>query len=79
MDTCYGSMQEVSEPSLKSPRPPMAVSRQGCREGSRKRLPSLHPCLLASMPICPPGGSPHFATLVLLLYFDIRRVLAAMG
>ena len=36
----------------------MAVSRQGCREGSRKRLPSLHPCLLTAIPICPPGGRP---------------------
>ena len=36
----------------------MAVSRQGCREGSRERLPSLHPCLLTAIPICPPGGRP---------------------
>ena len=27
----------------------MAVSRQGCREGRRRRLPSLHPCLLTAM------------------------------
>ena len=58
MSICYGSMQEVSEPSLESPRPPMAVSRQGCREGSRKRLPSLHPCLLTAIPVCPPRGLP---------------------
>ena len=58
MATFYGSMQEVSKPSLESPCPPMAVSRQGCREGSRKRLPSLHPCLLTAMPICPPKGAP---------------------
>ena len=58
MATFYGSMQEVSKPSLESPRPPMAVSRQGYREGSRKRLPSLYPCLLTAMPICPPRGLP---------------------
>ena len=56
--SCYGSVQEVSEPSLESPRPPMAVSRQGRRETSRFRLPSLHPCLLAAIPVRPPGGSP---------------------
>ena len=45
-------------PPLSPPCPPMAVSRQGCREGSRERLPSLHPCLLTAIPICPPGGRP---------------------
>ena len=59
--SCYGSVQEVSEPSLESPRPPMAVSRQGRRETSRFRLPSLHPCLLAAIPVRPPGGSPLLA------------------
>ena len=59
MSICYGSMHEVSEPSLESPRPPMAVSRQGCRETSRERLVSLHPCLLTAIPVCPPRGLPY--------------------
>ena len=56
--SCYG---KVSETSLESPRPPMAVSRQGRRETSRFRLPSLHPYLLAAIPVRPPGGSPLLA------------------
>ena len=62
--SCSVSVQEVSEPSLESPRPPMAVSRQGCRETSRFRLPSLHPCLLAAIPVRPPGGSPVACSLL---------------
>ena len=68
--SCYGSVQEVSEPSLESPRPPMAVSRQGRRETSRFRLPSLHPCLLTAIPVRPPGGSPvACSSLAIPLFF----------
>ena len=43
MATFYSSMQEVSEPSLESPRPPMAVSRQGRRETSLIGCPPCTP------------------------------------
>ena len=55
--SCYGSMQEVSEPSLESPRPPEWWQGQGNGEASRTSLASPFPCPCHHSPVRPPGGS----------------------
>ena len=54
--SCYGSVQEVSEPSLESPRPPMAVSRQGRRETSLIGCPPCTPACWRPYPSAPRGA-----------------------
>ena len=53
----YGSVQEVSEPSLESPRPPEWWQGQGNGEASRTSLASPFPCPCHHSPVRPPGGS----------------------
>ena len=58
-------MQEVSEPSLESPRPPMAVSRQGRRETSLIGCPPCTPACWRPYPSAP-LGAPTLLALPLL-------------
>ena len=55
--SCYGSVQEVSEPSLESPRPPEWWQRRGA---GRPVVPPWPPCTPALPPLTrpPPWGLP---------------------
>ena len=56
MAICYGSVQEVSEPSINCPRPPISASREGRRHSLFGRAAS-PPCW-PIYPSAPSGGSP---------------------